>query len=117
MTVEANGMWAEIEVQKGQLVSVYRGRISVDDFQKWAGGKFSERNGGGALSIHDVYWSSEDLEHGDGFTVLGASAGAYALALGDVHVRGDAVLVIIPLRDGSERDAQRIRSHAGIADA
>jgi hypothetical protein len=117
MTAEANGMWVEIEVQKGHLVSVYRGRISVDDFQKWRTGDFAAGKGGGALAIHNVYWSSEDLENGDGFTVLGASPGPYALALGDVYVRGDAVLVVIPLRDGSERDAQSVRTHTGLTDA
>ena len=48
-------VWCEVEVQKGSLVSVYRGRISRQALMGWQEGTLR-----GAVAINDVYWPWDD---------------------------------------------------------
>jgi hypothetical protein len=108
-------VWAEVEVQKGHMVSVYRGRLSSSDVEAWRAGEL--HNSKRAIPIRDVYWSFDEGDGNEGWVVVGATAGPYASGDGTAWVRGDLVLVIIPLRDGNERDAHRLRPRGGQADA
>jgi hypothetical protein len=47
----AASIWCEIEVQKGSLVSVYRGRLERSVLDAWLKGEAK-----GGVAIHDVYW-------------------------------------------------------------
>jgi hypothetical protein len=115
MVAMANDMWAEVEVQKGQLISVYRGRLDTKDVEAWQSGEL--RQSGRAIAIRDVFWSYDEGDGNEGWVVVGSTPGAYASGEGIAWVRGDLVLVVIPLRDGSEREAHRLRPRGGQADA
>ena len=98
-------VWCEVEVSKGALVSVYRGRVAAADLDAWRRGDLVK----GTITLNDTYWSYDDGEGNEGWVVVGATPGPYASALGITHVRADLVLVIVPLRDGSEREAHKLR--------
>jgi hypothetical protein len=97
--------WVEVEVQKGPAVSVYRGRVVTAELDRWRSGELTK----GTLTLHDVYWSYDDGEGGEGWVVVGATPGPYAHAAGMAHVRVELILVVLPLRDGAEREAHRLR--------
>jgi len=99
---ERDTTWVEVEVQKGEAVSVYRGRALTSELERWRNGEFVR----GALTLFDVYWSYEAGD-GEAWVVVGATPGPYAAALGTAHIRADQVLVVIPLRDGGDRDQHR----------
>jgi len=88
-------IWAEVEVVKGLMASVYRGRIAKADLERWRMG-----DDGGTIAIHDAYWSTDD--DGETWVVAGQHAGDYASAEGVVIARASAVVVVLPLMDGSE---------------
>ncbi len=103
-------VWVEVEVQKGTLVSVYRGRLDAKDLERWCAGELTQ----GAIPLHDIYWSYDDGDGNEGWVVVGATPGPYASASGYALLRVDLILVILPLRDGSERETHRLRPrHAG----
>jgi len=114
MSVEAvDDLWCEIEVQKGSLVSVYRGRVTASDMAGWREGTLK-----GGLAIHDVYWPYDDGQGNEGWVVVGGTPGPYASGTGTLHVRADNVLVIVELRDGNEREAHLLMPHTqSVADA
>ena len=47
---------------------------------------------------------------------MGATAGPYASAVGTTWVRADLILVMVPLRDGSERETHKLRPVGGARD-
>ncbi|HEY4220909.1 MAG TPA: hypothetical protein VGO62_06190 [Myxococcota bacterium] len=97
--------WIEVEVLKGQLVSVYRGRVTRATLEAWRTGELKQ----GAFALHDTYWSYDEGDGNEGWVVVGATPGPYASALGTTYIRADLVLVIVPLRDGNERETHRLR--------
>ena len=106
-------VWCEIEVQKGSLVSVYRGRITRAALDGWQKGTLI-----GAIAINDVYWPWDDGTGNEGWVVVGGTPGPYALGTGTLYVRADNILVIVTMRDGSEREAHLLSPHTqNIADA
>jgi len=48
-------VWVEMEVLKGTLVSVYRGRLTGADFEAWRKGELK-----GAVPLNDTYWSYDE---------------------------------------------------------
>ncbi len=98
-------VWVEVEVLKGTLVSVYRGRLARLTFEQWCGGTLKP----GAITLADTYWSYDDGEGNEGWVVVGATPGPYAGAVGSTHLRSDLIVVMVPLRDGSEREMHRVR--------
>ncbi|MDP2345056.1 MAG: hypothetical protein Q8O67_29195 [Deltaproteobacteria bacterium] len=106
-------VWVEVEVQKGTLVSVYRGRLDANDLDRWCKGELTK----GAIPLHDIYWSYDDGDGNEGWVVVGATPGPYSSASGYALLRVDLILVILPLRDGSEREAHRLRPRNSGADA
>ncbi len=106
-------VWCEVEVLKGSLVSVYRGRLERAALNAWRAGDAK-----GAISIYDVYWPYDDGQGNEGWVVVGGTPGPYALGQGTLHVRAENVLVVVELRDGSEREAHLLSPMTqGIADA
>jgi hypothetical protein len=99
----ADTTWVEVEVQKGDAVSVYRGRLLTADLDRWRSGELVR----GAITLHDVYWSYEDPE-GEGWVVVGSTPGPYAQAAGTAIIRADLILVVLPLRDGNDRETHRL---------
>jgi hypothetical protein len=99
----ADCTWVEMEVQKGDAVSVYRGRVLTADLDRWRSGELVR----GALTLFDVYWSYEAPE-GEGWVVVGSTAGPYSSAAGSAIIRADLILVVLPLLDGSDREAHRL---------
>lgn len=99
----ADTTWVEVEVQKGDAVSVYRGRVLTADLDRWRSGEFVR----GAITLFDVYWSYEEAE-GEGWVVVGATPGPYVSAAGVAIIRVDLILVVLPLRDGSDRETHRL---------
>lgn len=110
---DADSTWVEVEVQKGTLVSVYRGRLANDELDRWRSGELVR----GTVTLHDVYWSYDEGDGNEGWVVVGATAGPYASAVGVIHLRVDLILVVVPLRDGSEREAHRLRPRGSAPDA
>ena len=104
--------WVEVEVLKGNLVSVYRGRIAGPTLAAWKTGELAPRS---VLELHDTYWSYDEGDGNEGWVVVGATPGPYASALGSTFIRADLVLVMVPLRDGSERETHRVRPVGGAA--
>jgi hypothetical protein len=98
-------VWVEVEVQKGSLVSVYRGRLRRVDLERWERGELVR----GAIVLDQVYWSYDERDGNEGWVVLGATPGPYAQAAGKAYLRADCILVVLPLRDGSEREAHILR--------
>lgn len=107
----ADDVWVEVEVLKGSLVSVYRGRMAATSFHAWCQGKLED----GAVALHDTYWSYDEGDGNEGWVVVGATVGPYASALGTTWIRKDLILVMVPLRDGSEREAHRLRPVGGAS--
>lgn len=105
-------IWVEVEVQKGSLVSVYRGRMRQADLNRWERGELEK----GAIILDQIYWSYDEGDGNEGWVVVGATPGPYAQAVGKAYLRGDCILVVLPLRDGTEREAHilRPRSSQGI---
>ena len=86
-------VWIEVEVQKTQgVINTYRGRIAGQVLDDWRSGRLS-----GCFTLEDVYWPE-----GDELVVLG-DAGPFALFTGTVHIRGDAIVAVLVLKDGRER--------------
>ena len=86
-------VWCEVEVLKGTLVSVYRGRVAGSTMDAWKKGDLVK----GVFALHDTYWSYDD-EGNERWVVVGATPGAYASAVGTTLIRADLVVVIVPLR-------------------
>ena len=97
--------WVEVEMVKGPMVSVYRGRLDKDVFERWQRGEITQ----GTLELQDAYWSYDDGEGNEGWVVVGGTAGPYSNARGSAHLRADLIMVMLPLRDGSERQAHLLR--------
>lgn len=110
-------VWCEVEVQKGSLVSVYRGRIAGDEFARWRSGELAGANGKGILALHDAYWSYDEGEGVEGWVVVGATPGPYAAAVGTIFLRAECILVVVQLRDGSEREMHKVRPRNEWPDA
>ena len=108
---DADDVWLEVEVLKGAMVSVYRGRTAKATLENWRSGKL----GSTVFALHDTYWSYDEGDGNEGWVVVGATPGPYASALGTTYIRGDLVLVIVPLRDGAERETHRVRPTGGAA--
>jgi hypothetical protein len=108
---DGDDVWVEVEVLKGTLVSVYRGRMAKSTFDAWRTGEVTR----GALPLHDTYWSYDDGDGNEGWVVVGATPGPYARALGTTWIRADLLLVIVPLADGGERDLHRVRPIGGAS--
>jgi hypothetical protein len=108
---DGDDVWVEVEVLKGNLVSVYRGRVAQSAMDGWRKGEVTK----GAIALHDTYWSYDEGDGNEGWVVVGATAGPYASALGTTYVRADLVLVMVPLRDGNEREAHKVRPVGGAA--
>jgi hypothetical protein len=108
---DGDDVWVEVEVLKGNLVSVYRGRMAASSLEAWRRGEIKQ----GAIALHDTYWSYDEGDGNEGWVVVGATPGPYASALGTTWVRADLVLVIVPLRDGSEREMHKVRPVGGAA--
>lgn len=102
-------IWVEVEVQKGTLVSVYRGRMERRLFDAWHKGELAK----GAVPIQDTYWSYDEGDGNEGWVVVGSTPGPYASAVGTTWVRADLILVIVQLRDGSERETHKLRPARG----
>jgi hypothetical protein len=105
--------WVEVEVLKGTLVSVYRGRVTGADLAAWKSGALGASRA--ILELHDTYWSYDEGDGNEGWVVVGATPGPYASAHGSTFIRGDLVLVMVPLRDGSERETHKVRPVGGAA--
>lgn len=116
MNARADDVWCEVEVQKGALVSVYRGRIDGDEFARWKNGELG-KDGKGILALHDAYWSYDEGDGVEGWVVVGTSPGPYAAGTGTIYVRADSILVVVALRDGSEREAHKLRPRSAWPDA
>lgn len=110
-TQTRDDVWVEVEVLKGTLVSVYRGRMVGADFEAWRKGELK-----GAVPLHDTYWSYDEGDGNEGWVVVGATPGPYASAVGTTWVRADLILVMVPLRDGSERETHKLRPVGGARD-
>ncbi|MCC7108833.1 MAG: hypothetical protein IT382_06070 [Deltaproteobacteria bacterium] len=104
-------VWVEMEVLKGTLVSVYRGRLTGADFEAWRKGELK-----GAVPLNDTYWSYDEGDGNEGWVVVGATPGPYASAVGTTWVRAELILVMVPLRDGSERETHKLRPVGGSRD-
>lgn len=104
-------VWVEVEVQKGTLVSVYRGRLQKRDLEEWMAGSRTK----GAIRLDDLYWSFDEGDGNDGWVVVGATPGPYMSAAGHILLRVDCILVILPLRDGSEREAHSLPRSSTIS--
>lgn len=102
-------VWCEVEVLKGTLVSVYRGRVSHATLEAWRTGTLKQ----GAFALQDTYWSYDEGDGNEGWVVVGATDGPYASAVGTTYIRSDLVLVIVPLRDGNEREIHKLRPIRG----
>lgn len=90
--------WVEVEVQKGSLVSVYRGRMSNRDLEAWRGSSWIK-----VVDLHDVHWSSyDDATGGEMWIVLGVTPGPYANATGKLSLRADLILVVVELAAGDD---------------
>ena len=107
---DAEDVWCEVEVLKGALVSVYRGRVSAAALEAWRKGELK-----GALTLNDTYWSYDEGDGNEGWVVVGATPGPYSRAAGYSMVRADLVLVIVPLKDGAERETHKVRPVGGAA--
>lgn len=105
--------WIEVEVQKGSLVSVYRGRVENHVLEAWQSGELNK----GAIKLHDVYWAYDEGDGNEGWVVVGATPGPYSAAQGVALLRADLILVMIPLRDGAEREAHKLRPRNAGPDA
>jgi hypothetical protein len=103
--------WVEVEVLKGNLVSVYRGRMATSQLDAWKSGELTR----GTMALHDTYWSYDEGDGNEGWVVVGATPGPYASAVGTTYMRADLVLVIVPLRDGNERETHKLRPSASGA--
>jgi hypothetical protein len=101
--------WVEVEVLKGNLVSVYRGRMQTAQLDAWRNGEISK----GVMQLDDTYWSYDEGDGNEGWVVVGATPGPYASAVGTTYMRADLVLVIVPLRDGNERETHKLRPIGG----
>jgi hypothetical protein len=89
----SDDVWIEVEVQKTQgVINTYRGRIARSVLDAWRSGQLA-----GTFTLSDVYWPE-----GDDLVVLG-DAGPFALFTGTVHIRGDAIVAVLVLKDGRER--------------
>ncbi len=108
---DGDDVWVEVEVLKGTLVSVYRGRVSAKTLNAWRSGEL----GKGCFELQDTYWSYDEGDGNEGWVVVGATAGPYAAAHGTTFIRSDLVLVIVPLRDGTEREMHKVRPVGGAA--
>ncbi len=117
MSARAEDVWCEVEVQKGSLVSVYRGRIDGDEFARWRSGELAGENGKGVLALQDAYWSYDEGDGVEGWVVVGATPGPYALASGTIFLRAESILVMVQLRDGSERETHKLRPRSAWPDA
>jgi hypothetical protein len=106
---DAADVWVEVEVLKGGMVSVYRGRMSAADLERWSKGEIGQGGDRSAVCLHDTYWSYDEGDGAEGWVVVGATPGPYASARGITYIRADLILVIVPMRDGSEREAHRVR--------
>jgi hypothetical protein len=97
---EEKTTWVEIEVQKGTAsISVYRGRMLDDDVASWLEtGAFRSPD----AKLFDTYWSYDEGDGAEGWVAVGSTPGPYGHAVGVVFIRADAVLVVLPLRDGRE---------------
>ena len=109
----ASFTWDEVEVQKGSLVSVYRGRIETAVLEAWRKGEITK----GAIQLHDTYWSYDEGDGNEGWVVVGATPGPYMTAQGHAYLRVDLILVILPMRDGNEREADKLRPRNAGPDA
>jgi hypothetical protein len=109
--VDGDDAWVEVEVHKGTLVSVYRGRMSRAALEGWRTGELTR----GAVELRDTYWSYDEGDGNEGWVVVGATPGPYASAAGSTFVRADCILVIVPLRDGTERETHKLRPIRGAA--
>ena len=105
---DAADVWCEVEVLKGGMVSVYRGRMNGADLDRWRRGELGGTDKS-AIALHDTYWSYDEGDGGEGWVVVGATPGPYASARGTTYIRSDLILVVVPLRDGSERETHRVR--------
>lgn len=108
---DGDDVWVEVEVLKGSLVSVYRGRMAASALDAWRRGEIKQ----GAIPLHDTYWSYDEGDGNEGWVVVGATPGPYASAVGTTWVRADLILVIVPLRDGSERETHKLRPIGGAS--
>jgi hypothetical protein len=88
--------------------------VLTSDLDRWRAGELVR----GALTLYDVYWSYDSGE-GEAWVVVGSTPGPYAAAAGSAYVRADQVLVVLPLRDGSDREMHRLlpRRRGGEPDA
>lgn len=108
---QPSDVWIEVEVLKGVMVSVYRGRVAFGVLEAWKRGDLVK----GVMEINDTYWSYDDGEGNEGWVVVGATPGPYAGALGTTYVRAEHVLVVVLLRDGSERETHKLRPVGGAS--
>jgi hypothetical protein len=106
---QPSDVWVEVEVVKGNLVSVYRGRMAFAVLDAWKKGEITK----GVMELNDTYWSYDDGDGNEGWVVVGATPGPYASAVGTTYMRADQVLVIVPLRDGNERETHKLRPIGG----
>lgn len=113
MAKDGEDTWVEVEVLKGSLVSVYRGRMATEDLERWRKGELGGPAGKGAVALNDTYWSYDEGDGNEGWVVVGATPGPYASAKGTTLIRSDLILVIVTLRDGSERETHRLRPTGG----
>ncbi len=112
-TTDDQFTWVEVEVQKGPLVSVYRGRLENAVLEAWRSGELTR----GAMKLHDTYWSYDDGDGNEGWVVVGSTPGPYGSGAGYTLLRTDCVLVVIPLIDGSDREMHKQRPRSTGPDA
>ena len=105
-------VWVEVEMLKGGMIGVYRGRLAQKTFDAWRHGEITR----GTIELQEVYWSYDDGEGNEGWVVVGATPGPYASAVGSICLRVDLIMVMVPLRDGAEREAHRLRPIGGRGD-
>ena len=68
------------------------------------------------MPLNDTYWSYDEGDGNEGWVVVGATPGPYASAVGTTWVRAELILVMVPLRDGSERETHKLRPVGGSRD-
>ena len=66
MADPAPDTWVEVEVLKGNLVSVYRGRMATPTLEAWKAGEITK----GVMALHDTYWSYDEGDGNEGWVVV-----------------------------------------------
>ncbi len=95
-----DAIWVDLEVQRGETTTTYRGRMALGEVNAWRAGKLERAT----MTLFDTYWWLEEAEGKLKYILAGISPGPYRACTGTTYVRMDTVLSIMELDGSHERD-------------